>query len=102
MHYKVDFNSMPWESPMDGMKQKIQTLGNRQVRLVEYAKDLVPHWCEKGHTGYVLQGQIEVRFEHETQLYSPGDCIVIPGGQGHRHMAKVLTDTVRVFFIEDI
>lgn len=55
MHYKVDFNSMPWESPMDGMRQKIQTFGSRQGRLVEYAKDFVPHWCEKGHTGYVLK-----------------------------------------------
>jgi quercetin dioxygenase-like cupin family protein len=49
-----------------------------------------------------LKGQMEVRFDHETQLYYPGDCIVIPGGLGHRHMAKVLTDMVRVFFIEDI
>jgi quercetin dioxygenase-like cupin family protein len=101
MHYKVDFASIPWESPIEGVRQKIHNLGGEQLRLVEYSKDLVPHWCAKGHVGYILKGEIEVRFEHGIQHYSPGDGIVIPGGEEHKHMAKVLTDIVTVIFFED-
>lgn len=81
---------------------KIHNLGSRQHRLVEYSKKLFPHWCERGHIGYILQGLLEVQFEHEIQHYSPGDGIVIPGGREHKHLAKVITDSVTVFFIEDI
>jgi quercetin dioxygenase-like cupin family protein len=102
MQYKVDFTSMTWESPLEGMQQKVLAFGRRQIRLVEYSKDLVPHWCEKGHVGYILQGQLEVMFEHETLHYLPGNGIVIPAGCEHKHMARALTDTVTVFFIEDI
>lgn len=86
---------------MEGMRQKIHNLGSRQLRLVEYSKKLPPHLCERGHIGYVLQGQMEVQFEHEIQHYSPGDGIVIPGGQEHKHMARVLTDTVTLIFFEE-
>jgi uncharacterized RmlC-like cupin family protein len=41
------------------------------------------------------------RFEHEAQNYSPGDGIVIPSGLEHRHMARVLTDTATVIFVEE-
>lgn len=93
---------MPWESPMEGIRQKVHVSGSRQIRLVEYSKNLMPHWCDKGHVGYVLEGKMEVRFEQGTLHYSQGDGICIPGGQEHKHMARILTDTVMVFFIEDL
>ena len=100
--YRVDFTSIPWESPIDGLRQKVCRVGNQQLRLVEYSKNLPAHWCEKGHIGYVLQGQLEIRFEHEVQTYSPGDGVFIPNGPEHRHMGKVLSDTVTVVFVEDV
>jgi len=83
------------------MRQKIHRIGDRRLRLVEYAKGLAPHWCDKGHIGYVLEGEMEIRFDHEVQLYAPGDGIFIPNGEAHRHMATILTDTVTVIFVED-
>jgi quercetin dioxygenase-like cupin family protein len=102
IQYKVDFKGIPWESPIAGMRQKIHKAGSRQLRLVEYAKELTPHWCEKGHMGYVLQGAIEIQFENEVRIYSSGDGISIPHGQEHIHMARVLSDTVTVIFVEDV
>jgi quercetin dioxygenase-like cupin family protein len=102
IQHKVDFASIPWESPMEGVRQKIHNIRGEQLRLVEYSRDLVPHWCTKGHTGYILQGEMEVRFEHGVQHYSPGDGIVIPGGEEHKHMAKVISEKVAVIFIEDV
>lgn len=102
MHYKVDFNNIPWESPIKGLRQKIHKSGSQQLRLVEYSKNLSPHWCEKGHIGYVLEGQMEVRFEHDVQTYSPGDGIFIAGGREHKHMATIITDKVTVIFVEEV
>ncbi|MBI5570429.1 MAG: cupin domain-containing protein [Desulfomonile tiedjei] len=99
--YKADFASIPWESPLEGMRQKIHRIGDRRLRLVEYTKGLAPHWCDRGHIGYVLEGEMEIRFDHEVQLYAPGDGIFIPNGEAHRHMATILTDTVTVIFVED-
>jgi quercetin dioxygenase-like cupin family protein len=99
--YKVDFRTMPWETPMPGLRLKVHKFGGRQIRLVEYAKDLAPHWCEKGHIGYVLEGTIEVTFENSVAIYNPGDGIFIPTGEEHKHKGKVLTDVVQIIFVED-
>ena len=100
-NYRVDFASIPWESPNDGLRQKVYRVGGRQLRLVEYSNTLPAHWCEKGHVGYVLEGQIEIRFDGQTQVYGPGDGLFIPDGPEHRHTGTVLSDTVTVVFVED-
>jgi mannose-6-phosphate isomerase-like protein (cupin superfamily) len=100
--YKVDFNTIEWESPIQGLRQKVHISGHQRLRLVEYSKELSAHWCEKGHIGYVLQGQFEMEYETEGQTYSMGDGIFIPNGAEHKHRSKVITDTVTVVFVEDI
>ena len=99
--YKVDFELLPWETPMDGLRFKVRKQGSRQLRLVEYTRDMEPHWCEKGHIGYVLEGRFGIQFENETVSFNPGDGIFIPSGPDHKHMGEVLTDVVRVIFVED-
>ena len=89
MNYKIDFASIPWETPMKGVRHKVIKQGDRQLRLVEYTKDLVPHWCDKGHIGYVLEGQLEITFENERVVYNPGDGVFIPSGKDHKHMGRV-------------
>lgn len=101
MSHKIDFGSIPWETPMKGVRHKVMKQGDRQLRLVEYTKYLEPHWCEKGHIGYVLEGQLEITFENERVVYNPGDGVFIPSGKENKHMGKVLSDFVRVIFVED-
>ena len=96
--YKVDFAAIPWETPLPGMRCRDYRQGDRQLRLVEYTKDMEPHWCEKGHVGYVVHGRFEIRFESEVTIFEPGDGIFIPTGKDHRHMGKALTDVVRAVF----
>ena len=102
IQYRVDFKSVPWISPAKGVREKVYRVGHRQLRLVEYSKDMPPHWCEKGHFGYVLGGRMEIAFENELHVYSSGDGIFLPRGSDHKHMAKALTDTVIVVFAEDV
>lgn len=99
--YRVDFDSIEWDSPMVGVRGKIDRQDGKQLRLVEYTDDMPPHWCEKGHIGYMLAGRFEIAFEDEVVTFEPGDGIFIPSGPEHKHMARTLTDMVRVVFVED-
>ena len=102
MDYRVVFDSLPWESPLPGMRAKIVKQGNRRLRLVEYSRELEPHWCENGHFGLVLEGRFEIEFDNDVQVFNPGDGVFIPTGREHRHRGRVLTDTVKVIFVEDV
>ncbi len=100
---KVDFELLPWETPMVGIRFKAYQQGGRRLRLVEFAKNFVePDWCTKGHIGYVLEGQMEIDFNGKVVLFSPGDGIFIPQGDKEKHMAKILTDVVKIVLVEDV
>jgi quercetin dioxygenase-like cupin family protein len=99
---KIDFDSMPWESPAVGVRFKAFEQGGRKLRLAEFSREFVePDWCTKGHIGYILEGQMEIDFDGEVIVFGPGDGIFIPVGEEHKHKAKVLTDSVKVFLVED-
>jgi gentisate 1,2-dioxygenase len=100
--YRVDFDSLPWESPAAGVRAKAYEQGGRKLRLAEFGGEFVePDWCTKGHVGYVLEGQMKIDFDGKTVVFSRGDGIFIPAGEEHRHKAKVLTDSVKVILVED-
>ncbi len=44
---------------------------------------------------------MEIEVDGETLVFGPGDGVFLPAGEDHRHMARVLTDKVTVFFVED-
>jgi len=100
--YRVDFAALPWQTPMEGLRFKARKQDGRQLRLVEYTRDMEPHWCEKGHIGVVLEGRFEIRFDRESVIYGPGDGVFLPPGKEHRHIGRVLTDVVRCVFVEDV
>ena len=102
LQYKVDFSNLEWESPLEGVKHKYIDQDHLRLRLVEYSKAMQPHWCEKGHYGYLIDGQMEIEYEGATIIYNQGDGIFIPDGSEHRHRGKALSETVLIFFIERI
>jgi ethanolamine utilization protein EutQ (cupin superfamily) len=100
--YKIDFESMEWEVPAAGVRFKAYEQDGRRLRLVEFGKEFVEPGCTKGHIGYILEGQIEIDFDGEVIVFSPGDGLFIPAGQEHKHKARVLTDVARVILVEDV
>jgi quercetin dioxygenase-like cupin family protein len=102
MDHRIDFNGVSWEAPMDGVRSKAAQQGGRQLRLVEYTPAMEPHWCERGHIGYVLDGRFEILFDDQTVVYEKGDGVFIPSGRAHRHMGRALTPVVRCVFVEDV
>ena len=100
--YRVDFGTMAWEQPATGVRFKAYQQDGRRLRLAEFTRDFVePDWCTKGHIGYVLEGEMEVRFHGRVVTFRPGDGLFIPPGSNHGHKARVLTDSVRVLLVED-
>ncbi|MEW6533147.1 MAG: cupin domain-containing protein [Thermodesulfobacteriota bacterium] len=101
--YKVDFQSIPWETPTVGVRAKIVKKDGKQLRLVEFTREFVePDWCRKGHFGYVLEGELEIDFDGKRVLFTQGDGVFIQPGESHKHMAKVVTDVVRLILVEDV
>ena len=102
LQYKVDFSKLQWDQPIKGVKCKIYKHGNKQLRLVVYTKDMPPHWCSKGHYGLILEGEFEIEYENDKIIYKSGDGVFIPEGKEHRHMGKVISEFVKVLFVEDV
>ena len=101
MKHKIGFDSIEWSSPIDGVRHKVFRFEDKILRLVEYSSDMEPHWCDRGHAGYILEGRFQIEFAGHTEVIESGDGMVIPGGPDHRHRATVLSDTVKAVFIED-
>ena len=101
--YKIDFESMPWESPAVGAKVKAYEQNGRKLRLVEFTREFAePVWCTKRHIGYILEGQLEINFEGKIVVFGPGDGLFIPPGEKHKHIGRALTDSVKIILVEDV
>jgi hypothetical protein len=98
---RIDFDAIPWQSPAAGVRQKAVVRDGRRLRLVEFAHDFVePEPCLKGHSGYVLEGRMDLVMADRTVAFGPGDGIFIPAGPEHGHKVRVLTDVLRVVLVE--
>ena len=100
--YKVDFESIPWETPTLGVRFKVHAHQRQQIRLVEFSPEFVDaDWCRRGHVGYVVEGELEVDFNGKSISFSRGDGIFIPPGEAHRHRAKVRTGVAVLILVEE-
>jgi hypothetical protein len=98
--YKADFAGSEWSSPMEGVRHKFVDQGDQRLRLVEYSRTMPPHWCSRGHFGYVLEGEIDIEYATGLVTYQVGDGITIPDGPAHSHRARAVSDHVLVVFVE--
>ena len=89
----IPFEDIDWKQVGPGVREKRNESKDGIVRLVEFAAGFVePDWCTKQHVGYVIEGCLELRFESDAVELRRGQAIVIPGGGGGRHRARVLSD----------
>jgi quercetin dioxygenase-like cupin family protein len=100
--YKIEFESMEWQVPAEGVRFKAFESGGRKLRLLKFSKGFVePDWCCDGHVGYILEGQMEIDFNGDVITFGPGDGVFIPAGEEHKHKGRVLTDKVTAILVED-
>ena len=87
--YRINFESMAWESPMVGVRFKAYEQDGRRLRLVEFTKEFVESdWCTKGHIGYILEGRMEIDFDGKVIVFGPGDGVFIPAGFCYQRLSK--------------
>ena len=100
-HYKVLFDALPWQKVAEGLRSKTVQFGGKRLRLLEYAQQFVePDWCEKGHAGLVLKGELEVDFQGRKVCFPEGSGLFIPAGE--KHKGRTVTPGVLLFLVEDI
>ena len=88
MSYMVEFEKIEWNNTAIGMRTKLFINGNQQLRLVEFSEGFVEYdWCQKGHAGYVLDGEFSINYSGLIEKYKKGDIIFIPKGEKSKHKA---------------
>ena len=102
LQYKINFDDIEWDSPIEGVRCKTYRYANKQMRFVEYTKEMTLHWCEKSHYGVILEGIFEIIYSNERLIYKEGDGVFIPGGPVHKHKGRAITESTKVLFVEDI
>ena len=101
--FRVDFDALDWEPLLPGARAKVHRDGSKQLRLVEFNSEFVePHWCERGHCGFVVSGTLEIDFRGQVVRYPEGSGIFIPPGPSSGHKARSVTPVVRLVLVEDV
>ena len=101
--YRINWDGLPWITPMPGVRFKAFEQNGRKLRLVEFTCGFQePDWRRKGHIGYVLEGEGELQFSEQTILLKAGDGIFIPAGEEHKHLLHVQNGSIRVVLVEDL
>lgn len=98
----VALSEVDWRADVDGIRVRERVVAGRRWALVEYAPGASrDEWCQDGHLGVVLSGQIEYEFEDGgTSLRArSGDAFTLSTGRGHR--GKNTSDTVTALFVID-
>lgn len=92
---------MAWTSPREGVRFKTYKQADQQLRLVEFTKEFIElDWCQKAHTGYVLEGEMVIDFNGKLTPFKAGDALIIPQGDEHKHKAHVTSERVMLFLAE--
>ena len=77
---KVDLRGMDWQAIRPDVRQKIYSDGSRQLRLVEFdTSDGAEQWCEAGHIGYVLKGDLSISFDGEVIAFMLAAPLITSG-----------------------
>lgn len=101
--YRVLLEELEWQDGIKGARFKAHRDGNKQLRLLELTSGFVEsEWCEKGHVGLVLKGELEIDFRGRQVVYPEGSVIFIPSGAASGHKARSIAKVTQLFLVEDI
>ncbi|MCB1024155.1 MAG: phosrestin [Acidobacteria bacterium] len=99
---RLCFSEVDWETASPGIRVKVFKRDGKSIRLLELSKGLDhPDWCVVGHTGYVVEGVIEIIFEDRSENFSSGDGILIRPGVNEKHIPKPISEKAVLFLIDE-
>ena len=104
---RVPFGELPWVEDAPGIRAREVDVGGARWATVEYGAGAAREdWCEEGHRGFVLAGEIEYEFDDggEPLRASEGEAFFLPqaslGGGAHRGR-NPSGGVTRLFLIDD-
>jgi len=99
---RIDFDKINWDNKSAGMRVKRLLRHGKQMRLIEIGPDSgEANWCEVGHVGYILEGELETNIDGTIERLSAGDGLIIPSGKEYRHKSKAVNGVVRLVLVDD-
>jgi len=100
---RINFDQIEWDYKSAGMRVKRVVRDGKQLRLVEIGPDAGDaNWCEEGHVGYVLEGELETNINGSVERLTAGDGLFIRGGKEYRHKSKAVGSLVRLFLFDEV
>ena len=104
---RVPFDELPWADDAPGIRAREVDVGGARWATVEYGEGVGREdWCEEGHRGYVLRGEIEYEFDDGSAPLraKEGEAFLLPrapsGGGAHRGR-NLAAGPTRLFLIDD-
>lgn len=99
---RIDFANIPW-AITPGVKVKAYEGQAYKIRIIEFNEDFVEEdWCQNGHYGYVLDGEMNIDFNGDIIHYRKGDGLYIPAGSEDKHKAIIAKGKfVRLLLVEE-
>lgn len=97
----VRFAAHVLEPEAPGIASRAVDVAGVRWALVEYEPGVLrEEWCEEGHSGYVLDGDVTYEFTsgRPPLALAAGDGFALPDGEAHRGRAG--TGGVRLFLID--
>jgi quercetin dioxygenase-like cupin family protein len=100
---KIKFDEIEWDYKSAGMRVKSVSHNGKQIRMVEISPDSgEADWCDEGHVGYVLEGELETNINGTIEQLSAGDGLFIPSGEKYRHKSKAVDGLARLILVENV
>ncbi len=99
----IALGSLPSVDDVPGITAQETQFDGRRWAIVEYAPAARrEEWCEDGHAGFVLEGEIEYEFANgdPSIVVSAGDGFTLATGRGHRGR-NTGEGRARLFLIDD-
>jgi len=103
----VPFGEMEWNDDAPGIRAREAEVEGARWAIVRYEEGARrEEWCEEGHRGYVVEGEIEYEFDdgREPLRASEGEGFLLPpatsGGGAHRGR-NLASGPTRLFLIDD-
>lgn len=99
---KISFPTTALQPEAPGIASRAVVVNGVRWAVVEYEPSVLrEEWCENGHSGYVLEGEVEYEFEQGDRAplaARAGEGFTLPQGSGHRGRAG--TEGARLFLID--
>ncbi len=97
----VPFPATPSEPEAPGIASRAVQVNGVRWALVEYEPGVLrEEWCDEGHSGYALDGEVEYEFQdgRPPLAVRAGEGFTLPDGSGHRGRAGAAG--ARLFLID--